>query len=136
MHLAFYSYPCIPVYDATELKGSMTQSAGLVRPACRTLYNRREERHPAYSQTMKPNITPASPMLIPAISLPPFAVPFVGDAEAPVAEPVFEAVAVAEGALRSRVWPTVGNATFPFTSQPFDVDVGQAGRGCLEAEAE
>ena len=50
-----------------------------------------------HNHTMKPNITPASPMLMPASSLPPLAAPFVADADGELAVPeaVLAAVAVA-----------------------------------------
>jgi hypothetical protein len=84
-----------------------------------------------YSQYTNPNITATSPALMPAISLPPLALPFfvlVAEAADPVALPV--AVPVLLGALpllTCRVWPTLGNATSPSTNQPPAVLLGQAG---------
>ena len=90
-----------------------------------------------YNQMTNPSITPAKPILIPAISLPPFAVPLVADGEADGL--VFEAAValdVVVGALRFKDCPIVGSATLPSTSQPFDVDEGHAGTESAVAEAE
>ena len=88
----------------------------------------------SYNHTMNPNRTPASPMLIPAISLPPLALPFfVAVADALDAVPVGVApVPVA----RLRLWPTVGNGGFPLINQPPGVDDGHVGGVRLLADAE
>ena len=89
---------------------------------------------------MKPSITPAKPRLMPAISLPPVAVPFVADAEGeevvPDAAEAAAAAAVGVGGLRERLWPRVGRAGLPSTSHPSAVEDGQAGAESLVAWAE
>ncbi len=75
---------------------------------------------------MNPSITATSPTLIPAISFPPFALPFfVLDAcgALVVAVPVLAAPAL----LVESVCPILGSLTSPATNQPPAVDVGQAG---------
>jgi hypothetical protein len=77
---------------------------------------------------MKPSMTATNPTLIPAISLPPEALPLVeevGEAAEPVAVPVTDAVA--PEVLITCVSPIDGSLTLPLTSQPPAVDEGQAG---------
>lgn len=79
---------------------------------------------------MKPNMTATRPALMPAISLPPFALPFVvleADAALPVAVPVAVPVTEAPVVVACKTWPKLGRATLPFTNQPPAVELGQAG---------
>jgi len=85
---------------------------------------------------MKPSMTATRPALMPAISLPPDAAPFVAEADAdePVAVPEAAAADVLDGAavvvatlLLARAWLSVGSAGLPLTNQPPDVELGQAG---------
>jgi len=64
---------------------------------------------------------------MPAISFPPVAMPFVlvGLAALPVLAPV--PVAAALLVVTCCVWPREGSATFPSTSHPPGVELGQAG---------
>lgn len=68
---------------------------------------------------------------MPAISLPPLALPFfvaVGEAADPVALPVGVLVLLGAPLLETCcVSPTEGNATFPWTNHPPAVELGQAG---------
>ena len=83
-----------------------------------------------YSQYTNPSMTAANPTLIPAISLPPDALPFVEVAEAaePVALVVPDAVEdVAVAVPVTSFWPIEGKETSPSTNQPPAVDDGQAG---------
>ena len=98
-----------------------------------------------HNHTMKLSITIARAIVIPTISLPPFAVLLVADVDGALAVPDTADAAVPEGdtpvadavvAVAAPVWPMEGNAAFPLTSQPFGVDVGHAGVERLEAEAE
>lgn len=103
------------------------------------LANEEKERFAGiiHSQTMKPSMTLARPTLISATSLPPLAVPLVGDAEGePVWEPVGVDVVVEVGADLSRLWPRVGSAGFPLITHCPGVDVGHEGVERLDAEAE
>ena len=75
-------------------------------------------------------------MLIPAICLPPLALPLVGDAEAE-ADPVAVAAPVTMGVPpEPSAWPRVGSGGFPFTSQPFAEELGQAGGVTFAVDAE
>ena len=85
-----------------------------------------------YSQYTNPNMTATRPALIPAISLPPLALPFfvvVADAAEPVALDVTLAVLLAAVPLLLICWvcPTLGSATSPSTNHPPAVLLGHAG---------
>jgi hypothetical protein len=82
-----------------------------------------------YSQYINPSITATRPTLIPAISFPPFALPFVLDglAALPVAVPVDADPAAVPVPLTCNVCPTLGNFTSPSTSHPPAVELGHAG---------
>ena len=73
-------------------------------------------------------MTATKPTPIPAISLPPFALPFVleGLAALPVAVAVCDAT-LGPVELTSNVWPTLGSFTSPSTNQPPAVELGHAG---------
>lgn len=90
---------------------------------------------PTYSHTMKPNSTPASPTPIPAISLPPLALPFlVAVADAAVFVPLAADAELAE-AMAAWTWPSVGNGLLATTAQPFEVDAGHDGAERLPVKA-
>src|SRR6476469_9573424 len=82
-----------------------------------------------HSQYMKTNMTAARPALMPAISFPPLAAPFlvlVASAAEPVPVGVVLDVVVVLPPTCC-VCPTVGSLTSPSTNQPPAVELGQAG---------